>query len=84
MMPGGGGGGPGKMPPGQGGGFGGNFLAQKDAERLLNEAAAIEQNLDLMQSPQEVRANLKKGNKATLGFNAETLQAVANAEAGEG
>ncbi len=25
-----------------------------------------------------------KGNKATLGFNAETLQAVANAEAGEG
>jgi hypothetical protein len=46
-----------------GGGFGGNFTveAQKEAERLLNEAAAIEQNLDLMRSREEVLlANTKK------------------------
>jgi len=50
-----------------GGGFGGNFTyeAQKEAERLLNEAAAIEQNLDLMRSREEVLAsNSKKSNPA--------------------
>ena len=36
--------------------------AQKDANRFLNEAASLEQNLDLMQSREEVLANLKKSN----------------------
>jgi hypothetical protein len=57
----GGGGGFGKG----GGGFGGfggaaGIQAQKDADRLLNEAAAIEQNLDLMRSRDEVLADAKK------------------------
>jgi uncharacterized protein (TIGR02231 family) len=43
---------------GQGaGGFG--YKAQKEADRLLNEAAAGEQNIELSQSPAEVMANLK-------------------------
>ncbi len=59
-----------KGPPGkgfggpQGGGFQGGLFAdqvQKQADRFLNEAAALEQNLDLMQSRDEVLANLKKG-----------------------
>ncbi len=62
------------------GGFGGgggkgsmdNFKAQKDAERLLNEAAAIEQNLDLMRSRDEVLADLKKGRNAFVAGPAGT------------
>jgi hypothetical protein len=57
-------------PPkgGLGGGFPGSFgantlsagaIAQKDADRLLNEAASWEQNLDLMRSRAEVLAQLK-------------------------
>ncbi len=34
--------------------------AQKDADRLLNEASAVEQNLDLMSSRDEILAQLKK------------------------
>ena len=42
--------------------------AQKDADKFLNEAAAIEQNLDLMQERSEVLANLKsKKNLAISG-----------------
>jgi hypothetical protein len=74
-----GGGGPGGAPgkgkgpgggqmPGMGFGGGGNFITQiqKDADKLVNEAAAIEQNLDLMQSREEVLANLKKGGKGNV------------------
>jgi hypothetical protein len=43
----------------QGGGF--SYQAQKDVSRLLNDAAAIEQNLDLMRSREEVLAEQKKG-----------------------
>jgi uncharacterized protein (TIGR02231 family) len=44
----------------QGQGLGGfNYKNQKEAERLLNEAAAIEQNLDLMKSRDEVLAAAK-------------------------
>ena len=50
------------------GGFGGfSYEAQKEAGRLLNEAAAIEQNLDLMQTREEVFANLKKQKSPALG-----------------
>ncbi len=68
---------------GQGGGFGGGGAkakkgpggpppsqaeVQKETERLLNEAAAIEQNLDLMRSRDEVLAdNLKKKNPSAVG-----------------
>ena len=51
------GGGGGKAKGMGGGGFAGNsgqILNQKEAERLLNEAAAIEQNLDLMRTRDEV------------------------------
>ncbi len=49
----------------KGGGGGGGFGAQqKDADRFLNEAASLEQNLDLMQSREEVLANLKKSRVA--------------------
>ena len=42
--------------------------AQKETERLLNEAAAIEQNLDLMRSREEVLAdNAKKKNPVAVG-----------------
>jgi Domain of unknown function (DUF4139)/N-terminal domain of unknown function (DUF4140) len=37
-----------------------SFDVQKETERLLNEAAAIEQNLDLMRSPEEVIADKAK------------------------
>jgi hypothetical protein len=41
---------------------------QKETERLLNEAAAIEQNLDLMRSREEVLAeNAKKKNPVAVG-----------------
>jgi len=54
-----------KGPPGKGhGGFQGAAFAeqvQKQADRFLNEAAALEQNLDLMKSRDEVLADLKKG-----------------------
>ncbi|MBI2805995.1 MAG: mucoidy inhibitor MuiA family protein [Planctomycetes bacterium] len=54
---------------GFGGGRGNSFDAkvQKEAERLLNEAAAIEQNLDLMRSRTEVLADLKKGKGSIAG-----------------
>jgi hypothetical protein len=45
------------------GGFGAQ--SQKEADRWLNEAASLEQNLDLMQSREEVLANLKKNSKTT-------------------
>jgi hypothetical protein len=48
---------------GQGGG-GFSFKNQKDAEKLLNDAAANEQNLDLMRSRDEVLAEAK--NKKAL------------------
>jgi hypothetical protein len=61
----------GKKKGGEGGagpqapGFGaGGLQAQKDADRFLNEAASLEQNLDLMQTREEVLANLKKNSKA--------------------
>ncbi len=55
--------------PGQGSGQfgGGNALAvQKEQDKLLNEASALEQNLDLMRSRADVIAQLKKskGNAA--------------------
>jgi hypothetical protein len=46
----------------QGGGF--SYQAQKDVSKLLNDAAAIEQNLDLMRSREEVLAEQKKGKHA--------------------
>ena len=60
-----GGGGPkGTNPPGggfQGGGFqGGGLQAQQDVNKFLNDASAIEQNLDLMRSRAEVLAEQKK------------------------
>jgi uncharacterized protein (TIGR02231 family) len=72
-MPGGGG-----PPAGKGKGGGGSTairehtlapqaLVQMETQRLLNEAAAIEQNLDLMQRPEEVRANLKSGKNPIAG-----------------
>jgi hypothetical protein len=45
---------------GQFGQLGGQAKAQKDAEKLLNDAAALEQNLDLMRSRDEILAQLKK------------------------
>ena len=44
-----------QLSSGQGKG-GLSYSNQKEAERLLNEAAAIEQNLDLMRAPAEVAA----------------------------
>jgi hypothetical protein len=62
---------------GGGGGLGGKaskgaipntIAAQKETERLLNEAAAIEQNLDLMRSREEVLAdNNKKKSPVAVG-----------------
>jgi len=51
----------GALPSGQ------QALAQKEAGRLLNEAAAIEQNLDLMRSRDEVLADQKKGKGSSIG-----------------
>jgi hypothetical protein len=60
------GGGPGKDPKGGGGQFGqlgqfgGAAQVQKEADKFLNEAAAFEQNLDLMRSREEVLAEAKR------------------------
>jgi hypothetical protein len=52
---------------GQGGFGGGNgFALQKEADRLLNEASAVEQNLDLMRTRADVIAQLKKGKGAAI------------------
>ena len=61
-------GGPGGgMQGGMQGGFGG-FQAQKDVNKFLNDAAAIEQNLDLMRSRDEVLAeNNKKKSPNSIG-----------------
>jgi len=40
---------------------------QEAANKFLNDASAFEQNFELMQSRQEVLANLKKGNKGIAG-----------------
>jgi hypothetical protein len=54
------------LSTGQGGGFGAGgrgfdqAKAQKDADRFLNEASAVEQNLDLMRTRDEVLAEAKK------------------------
>jgi hypothetical protein len=40
---------------------------QQDAAKFLNDASAFEQNLELMQSPAEVIANLKKAGKGVSG-----------------
>ena len=65
-----GGGGPGKGSAGFQGNMGGEALAnQKEIQRLLNEASAWEQNLDLMRSRSEVLAQLKKGKAADLASN---------------
>jgi uncharacterized protein (TIGR02231 family) len=54
------------LQSGQGkGGF--SYDNQKAADRLLNEAAAGEQNLDLMQSPAEVTARLKMKKAPMMG-----------------
>jgi hypothetical protein len=62
------GGGTGAKGPATGGGqfgqFGGGFQAQKEADKLLNEAGALEQNLDLMKSRNEVLKENKKGKGA--------------------
>ena len=60
-----------QLNAGQGaGGFKGN--AQKEADKFLNDAAAIEQNLDLMQSRDEVLANFKKNKNPIQGGAAGT------------
>jgi hypothetical protein len=57
---------PGQLQGGFGGGFGagGGAALQKEADKLLNEASALEQNLDLMRSRADVIAQLKKGKNA--------------------
>ena len=61
--------------PGQPGGFGGNFgggqgnyalQAQKEADKLLNEASASEQNLELMKSREEIISELKHSKKGII------------------
>jgi hypothetical protein len=57
----------GKMPPKSAPSFGQfapGFSAQKEADALLNSAAAIEQNIELMRTRQEVLDSLKKGKDA--------------------
>jgi hypothetical protein len=44
----------------------GSVKAQMDAAKDLNDAASYEQNLELMQTPAQVLANLKKGEKAQI------------------
>jgi hypothetical protein len=56
--PGGGPGGPGGMPGG--GQLATGLAAQKEVDRILNEASALEQNLDLMRSRDDVLAKLQK------------------------
>jgi uncharacterized protein (TIGR02231 family) len=50
------------------GGFSGNLAlqAQKDADKALNDASAIEQNLELMKSREEVVAELKQSKKGLI------------------
>ncbi|HZZ81369.1 MAG TPA: mucoidy inhibitor MuiA family protein, partial [Gemmataceae bacterium] len=45
----------------------GSVKAQLDAAKDLNDAASYEQNLELMQTPAQVLANLKKGEKQLAG-----------------
>jgi hypothetical protein len=59
-MPGGGKGMGGQMMGGQFQGGGGGFQAQKDVNKFLNDAASLEQNLDLMRSRDEVLAEAKR------------------------
>jgi hypothetical protein len=63
-------------PPGPGGGFqgqGGNILAQqKVAEKLLNEASAWEQNLDLMCTREDILARLRKEKGKNIAMNDPT------------
>jgi Domain of unknown function (DUF4139)/N-terminal domain of unknown function (DUF4140) len=50
------------------GGMGFDGKAQKEAERLLNEAAALEQNLDLMRTVDDVKADKGKKGLSAAGF----------------
>jgi hypothetical protein len=41
-------------------------VTQKEVDRILNEASALEQNLDLMRSRDDVLARLRKGNSQAM------------------
>ncbi len=60
------------------------FKPQTDLTALLKTQGLTVVNIKTENGCYEAYTKDAKGKKATLGFNAETLEPVANAEAGEG